>query len=1060
MSVSDEVKRLETAKSNLRTAINNKGVAISAGATLEDYPSYVNLITTANDVDLSGYAQKAVQNVFTASQEISHSSNPYLQLTFGDTIFYMQGYTDATYGKMLGFGPSWVNALKVAPNGTVVSPGQIIAKNQILTSFKSAVATGSYESKATTVTALVEEVRYSSGCMGSVCLASAYNSIPAGWYNFIYAPHRSGGTNGAANNDNCAWGTLLLMGMTVQGHFWRIRISQSSIGETARVIDTSYTGTLANSISGNAATATKLATARTITLSGAATATATSFNGTSNISIPVTAIKEAYLEWGGKSWAGEVGPIGSALSSEHSANRIAYLNPAAIQVEYSTDGGTTYSDYGLTDEGKIGLVTRSADVKLGKSGTATTSMRARVTLTGCNGTTTYCYTRPRKLLINFNINGHNISVTVEAKKGSSDATWVNLGTYPVSGWSGWNDIPLSHGTFGGGASQTSNYWYFRLTFAITSVSSTYASSLPQLISLRMFGDTCWTRTSNLGETGHLYSYDNYQNATFPANIKATTFNSYTVSDAANKKTLVTRDGNGYSFFSYINSNTSNNENPTISQIIVTNGSDNYFRKASLAHLKSSLGSMPASDVYAWAKASTKPSYSWSEISGRPSQFESVKGLYTGNGGAQKPSYIGSNTTRFNMMNSFVNSSGAAIVSFSSYADVMLMNNYSWSDVPYATALAIQKTNGIPRAWIAAGPQAGWAGATELVTMNNLGNQVANSAPTLSWGSTSTIGTIGGKALTVTLPANPDTNTSHGHLGGPGLEASGASGGNAFGICQYTLKLYTPSPTASSTIGTTSKVYALGVDSNDQLCVSVPWTDTGATSITTSGSGNAVTSASYNASTRQITLSKGATFVTTNTEQTISAVKTFTAESKFTNSQYCPTFTDIASGIGKSSCFTRGAHMQVITGQILAPNAAASDTTRGYNTEVGKIKFQSMTAKDGQPVVTDMAVIDSTGIKEKGTYLANKYAAISHTHSDYISKNSSPTISGDLTVNWLKTNSITNLGSVADRICVLRADNWMYYRTAAELKSDMGIKTETWTFTLDDGTTVTKVVNVG
>ena len=28
-------------------------------------------------------------------------------------------------------------------------------------------------------------------------------------------------------------------------------------------------------------------------------------------------------------------------------------------------------------------------------------------------------------------------------------------------------------------------------------------------------------------------------------------------------------------------------------------------------------SMPASDVYAWAKASSKPSYSWSEISGRP-----------------------------------------------------------------------------------------------------------------------------------------------------------------------------------------------------------------------------------------------------------------------------------------------------------------------------------------------------------------------------------------------------------------------------------------------------------
>lgn len=33
-----------------------------------------------------------------------------------------------------------------------------------------------------------------------------------------------------------------------------------------------------------------------------------------------------------------------------------------------------------------------------------------------------------------------------------------------------------------------------------------------------------------------------------------------------------------------------------------------------------LGPMPASDVYAWAKASTKPSYSWGEITGKPSTF--------------------------------------------------------------------------------------------------------------------------------------------------------------------------------------------------------------------------------------------------------------------------------------------------------------------------------------------------------------------------------------------------------------------------------------------------------
>ena len=85
-------------------------------------------------------------------------------------------------------------------------------------------------------------------------------------------------------------------------------------------------------------------------------------------------------------------------------------------------------------------------------------------------------------------------------------------------------------------------------------------------------------------------------------------------------TYVLRSDLGYIHTNYIDSNTSNSENPSISQIIVTNGSDNFYRKASLSHLKSSLGSMPASDVYGWAKASTKPSYSWSEITGKPSTF--------------------------------------------------------------------------------------------------------------------------------------------------------------------------------------------------------------------------------------------------------------------------------------------------------------------------------------------------------------------------------------------------------------------------------------------------------
>lgn len=59
-------------------------------------------------------------------------------------------------------------------------------------------------------------------------------------------------------------------------------------------------------------------------------------------------------------------------------------------------------------------------------------------------------------------------------------------------------------------------------------------------------------------------------------------------------------------------------------------------------------------------------------------------------------------------------------------------------------------------------------------------------------------------------------------------------------------------------GTSSQI--LMADGSARL-ISELFTDTGATSITTSGSGNAVTSGSYDATTRQITLNKGTTFVT-------------------------------------------------------------------------------------------------------------------------------------------------------------------------------------------------------
>jgi hypothetical protein len=54
------------------------------------------------------------------------------------------------------------------------------------------------------------------------------------------------------------------------------------------------------------------------------------------------------------------------------ANRLAFVNPDKVSVEYSTDSGTTWTDYYATNDQKTALFcgVGSAALHIGKSGAA------------------------------------------------------------------------------------------------------------------------------------------------------------------------------------------------------------------------------------------------------------------------------------------------------------------------------------------------------------------------------------------------------------------------------------------------------------------------------------------------------------------------------------------------------------------------------------------------------------------------------------------------------------------------------------------------------------------
>ena len=230
---------------------------------------------------------------------------------------------------------------------------------------------------------------------------------------------------------------------------------------------------------------------------------------------------EARLIWGGKNFSAGYGPIDAAMIPELGANRFAFLKAAGITIEYSTNGGSSFTDYGSTDANKVGLFSIGSSHYLGKhtsKGTNTTSDQLRVTI---NTGTASCYSVLNKIVIYMSTNGNTTSVKIEKALESTPTTFTtHLDWTGISGWSGWNILNID-GITTYGNSAASQYGRIRLTFRQTAVNTNYASANISII--QAYGGMGWTVPSNMAKFGHLYTYDSSQNATFPAKVTATDY---------------------------------------------------------------------------------------------------------------------------------------------------------------------------------------------------------------------------------------------------------------------------------------------------------------------------------------------------------------------------------------------------------------------------------------------------------------------------------------------------------------------------------------------------------
>ena len=272
--------------------------------------------------------------------------------------------------------------------------------------------------------------------------------------------------------------------------------------------------------------------------------------------------KESYLTWGDKALAYNISPIDVCLSNTLSANRISFMDPDDIKVEYTNDNGQTWVDSGVSTATKTSLVTTGLETHLymgGKSTAQTPADQLRITIRGINGK---LYFSLKKILLNISTGGAT-GTKVKVEKcmftstddtGFTDGIWETVGTFDLVGWSGWNSIPMNQ-SFGGGL--TTNISKLRFTFTFTGAQSKYENEVKfKVLNISMHGENSWTVKNSLAKHGNIYSYDKDKITTFPNTIKVTSGGSdrivlhednctnYTVGTAYNANKLTNASGTG------------------------------------------------------------------------------------------------------------------------------------------------------------------------------------------------------------------------------------------------------------------------------------------------------------------------------------------------------------------------------------------------------------------------------------------------------------------------------------------------------------------------------------
>lgn len=240
------------------------------------------------------------------------------------------------------------------------------------------------------------------------------------------------------------------------------------------------------------------------------------------------------------------------LVDQARANRLAFLPADQIIIEKTTDGGNTWEDAEVSDTDKkrffsserpLIYLPRINDERSELCGIrfTITGMKYNVPV-GTSETEKYNFWNSNYVSSTeryFNVRQwwfwisaaeDRIGVQIYCATGANPNNWVTVFNedFRMQGRSGSDWIRVGNGkTFGGGYTQTSNYWNWKIVFwSKTKENETEftGSNAQSVAEFRCYGDNVWTTSNNFMRYDHLYTWNMNKDVTFPAQVTATKFN--------------------------------------------------------------------------------------------------------------------------------------------------------------------------------------------------------------------------------------------------------------------------------------------------------------------------------------------------------------------------------------------------------------------------------------------------------------------------------------------------------------------------------------------------------